>query len=97
VGPRTGLDNVEKRKFLTLPGLELRPLGRSARSQSLYWVSVLDHFLTFGVLSSIEIKRPSTLDLHTSVSGNKEHARHYKDAWGRTSFLTSVRDRGQLR
>jgi hypothetical protein len=27
VGPRTGLDNVEKRKFLTLPGLELRPLG----------------------------------------------------------------------
>jgi hypothetical protein len=23
VGPRTGLDEVEKRKFLTLPGLEL--------------------------------------------------------------------------
>jgi hypothetical protein len=23
VGPRAGLDNVEKRKFLTLPGLEL--------------------------------------------------------------------------
>jgi hypothetical protein len=36
VGPRTGLDDVEKRKFLTLPGLELRPLCRSARSQSLY-------------------------------------------------------------
>jgi hypothetical protein len=36
VGPRTGLDNVEKRKFLTLPGLELRPLSRPARSQSLY-------------------------------------------------------------
>jgi hypothetical protein len=29
VDPRVGLDNVEKRKFLTLPGLELRPLGRS--------------------------------------------------------------------
>jgi hypothetical protein len=28
VGPRAGLDDVEKRKFLTLPGLELRPLGR---------------------------------------------------------------------
>jgi hypothetical protein len=27
---------VEKRKFLTIPGLELRPLGRPARSQSLY-------------------------------------------------------------
>jgi hypothetical protein len=36
VDPRAGLDGVEKRKFLTLPGLELRPLGRPARSQSLY-------------------------------------------------------------
>jgi hypothetical protein len=26
VGPRTGLDDIEKRKFLTLPGLELRPI-----------------------------------------------------------------------
>jgi hypothetical protein len=26
-----GLDDLEKRKFLTLPGLELRPLGRPAR------------------------------------------------------------------
>jgi hypothetical protein len=36
VGPRAGLYDMEKRKFLTLPGLELRPLGRPARSQSLY-------------------------------------------------------------
>jgi hypothetical protein len=36
VGPRTGLDDVEKRKFLPLPGLELRPLCRSARNKSLY-------------------------------------------------------------
>jgi hypothetical protein len=36
VGPRAGLDDVEKRKFLTLPGLELRPLNRPTRSQSLY-------------------------------------------------------------
>jgi hypothetical protein len=35
VGPRAGLDDVEKKKFLTLPGLELRPLGRPTRSQSL--------------------------------------------------------------
>jgi hypothetical protein len=27
---RAGLDDLEKRKFLTLPGLELRPLGRPA-------------------------------------------------------------------
>jgi hypothetical protein len=36
VGPRAGLDDVENRKFLTLPGLELRPLGRPAGSHSLY-------------------------------------------------------------
>jgi hypothetical protein len=36
VSPRAGLDDVEKRKFLTLRRLELQPLGRPARSQSLY-------------------------------------------------------------
>jgi hypothetical protein len=35
VDPRDSLD-VQKRKFLTIPGLELRPLGRPARTQSLY-------------------------------------------------------------
>jgi hypothetical protein len=35
MGPRTGLDDM-KRKFLTLTGLELRPLCRPARNQSLY-------------------------------------------------------------
>jgi hypothetical protein len=36
VDPKAGLDGLEKRKFLTLLGLELRHLGRPARSQSLY-------------------------------------------------------------
>jgi hypothetical protein len=36
VDPRAGLDDVEKRKFLNLPGLELRPLGSPARNQLLY-------------------------------------------------------------
>jgi hypothetical protein len=36
VDPRAGLDEMEKWKFLTLPGLEPRPLSRPARSQSLY-------------------------------------------------------------
>jgi hypothetical protein len=31
-----GMDNVEKRKLLTLSGLELQPVGRPARSRSLY-------------------------------------------------------------
>jgi hypothetical protein len=34
--PRASLHDMEKRKFLTLPKLELRPLDRPARSQSLY-------------------------------------------------------------
>jgi hypothetical protein len=36
VDPRPGLDDVEKRKFLTLPGLEFLSFGRPASSQSLY-------------------------------------------------------------
>jgi hypothetical protein len=35
VDPRADLDDVENRKFLTLPGRELRPLRRPARSPSL--------------------------------------------------------------
>jgi hypothetical protein len=37
VGTRAGLDDLEK--FVTLPELELRPLGSPARSQSLYRLS----------------------------------------------------------
>jgi hypothetical protein len=36
VDPRADQDNVEKRTFLTLPGLELQSFGRPACSQSLY-------------------------------------------------------------
>jgi hypothetical protein len=36
VGPRASLDDVEKRKFLTLPGLELLTVSHPDRSQSLY-------------------------------------------------------------
>jgi hypothetical protein len=36
VDPRVGVDDLEMRKFLTLPGLELWPLSRPARSQFLY-------------------------------------------------------------
>jgi hypothetical protein len=45
VNPRAGLDDVEERKFLTLPGLELRPLGRPARRQSLYRLSYRGSYL----------------------------------------------------
>jgi hypothetical protein len=36
MSPRTGLDDVEKRTFLTLAGLERQPLRLPARSQSLH-------------------------------------------------------------
>jgi hypothetical protein len=36
VDPRAGLDDIEKRNFLTLPELELRPFSRPARSQLVY-------------------------------------------------------------
>jgi hypothetical protein len=36
VGPSAGLEDVEKRKFLFLPGLKFQHLGGPARSQSLY-------------------------------------------------------------
>jgi hypothetical protein len=39
VGRRTGLEAMERRKILRLLGIELRSLGRPARSQSLYQLS----------------------------------------------------------
>jgi hypothetical protein len=41
VGTQDRAGRVEKRKLLDLPGLELRPLGRPARSQSLIKLSRL--------------------------------------------------------
>jgi hypothetical protein len=39
--PRADLDDIEKWKFLPTSGLKLRPLGRPARSQSLYLLRYL--------------------------------------------------------
>jgi hypothetical protein len=36
VGPRPGVNDMEKLKLLTLPGIELRLLCRPAQGQSLY-------------------------------------------------------------
>jgi hypothetical protein len=45
VDPRAGLDDVEKRKFLILSVLELRPLGCQALSQLLYRLSYPGSYL----------------------------------------------------
>jgi hypothetical protein len=41
----SGLDDAEKRKLLTLSGLELRPLGHPSRIQSLYLLCYPDSHL----------------------------------------------------
>jgi hypothetical protein len=67
MGPRAGLDDVEKRKFLTLPVLELRPLGRPARSQSLYRLRYPDSLL--GGLSGSLVVFTLILRLSGQLSG----------------------------
>jgi hypothetical protein len=52
VGPRARLDDVERRRIFPLPELELRILGRPARSQSLYRLS----YLGLRTLSTISFK-----------------------------------------
>jgi hypothetical protein len=53
MGPRAGLDDVEKRKLLILPGIELRPLGRPARSQSLYRLSYPGSWVTAQTIDNV--------------------------------------------
>jgi hypothetical protein len=60
-GPRASLDNLERRKFLTLLGLELRSLGRPARSQSLYRLSYP------GSSSPNEVLENVNLQLHVLI------------------------------
>jgi hypothetical protein len=44
VGPRAGLDDVEKRKFFTLQGVKLRPLGlQPVASRYTYWAIPAPH------------------------------------------------------
>jgi hypothetical protein len=51
VDPRAGLDNMEKWKFLPPPGLELRPLGRAARSQPRYRLRYPGSHLTYSLFN----------------------------------------------
>jgi hypothetical protein len=73
---RADMDGVERRKFLTLPGPELRPLGRSASSQSLYRLrcsysfrrGFLSEFLYAFITSPILVTSPNhTLPLLTTL------------------------------
>jgi hypothetical protein len=60
VRPCAGLDDVEKRKFLTVPGLALRSLRRPARSQVLYRLSYpLLKYVSGDVLLHFPVKPPA--------------------------------------
>jgi hypothetical protein len=61
--------HVEKRKFLTLPGLKLRPLGHPACSQSLYRLSypgslVIEAHKNTKIQSAIQSRKHYTLPSH---------------------------------
>jgi hypothetical protein len=68
VGPRAGLDNVQKRKYLTLPGLELRPIGRPARSQSLYRLSYSGFVANSTLYGTRVHERPPSQETEVSLS-----------------------------
>jgi hypothetical protein len=64
VGPRTGLENVEKRKSLLLPVLHLQPLSYPARSQLLYQV------LLFIPLINIILEQSAYKNIQSSEGGS---------------------------
>jgi hypothetical protein len=63
LGPRAGLDDVENRKFLTLTGLELQPLGHPAHSQSLYQL----HYLSSVENIYTNIPKIGTMNVITNI------------------------------
>jgi hypothetical protein len=65
VGPRTSLDDVERRKILPLPALELRPLGRPARSQSLYQLWYI--YIYIYTLQMENLKKDTNCDSQASM------------------------------
>jgi hypothetical protein len=55
VDPRAGLDDVEKKKFLTLPGFELRPLSRPGISDREFKIPRCGRWVTTGDMTFIPI------------------------------------------
>jgi hypothetical protein len=55
VNSGAGLDDMEKRNFLTIPGQELRPLDHQSRSQMPTALPLPLHFEVWGYIS-IEVK-----------------------------------------
>jgi hypothetical protein len=92
MGPRTGLHNVEKKKFSPLSGL--RSLGCPARSQSLYrlvkilqlsyemkWISLGETFVRreMNVSCTIWRKPPSSRGVHRRITPRASGLTLYKE------------------
>jgi hypothetical protein len=67
VDARTGLDDLERRKFLTLPGLELRPISCPARSSR-----YTDYATPAPGLTTVFSRKASGKEMLTSISGCKD-------------------------
>jgi hypothetical protein len=85
-GPQNRSD-VKRRKFLPLPGLELRPFGRPARSSSLYRLSYPPATETERDTGMLENAAP--LDQRLMLSRPSDHARCTPWAAPLTSCLRS--------
>jgi hypothetical protein len=81
VGPITGLDDVEKRTFLTLPGLELGPLSHPVCRQSLYRLRYpAPQLRTFQTFLSVEllcegVDSPASKQGSVTAMNNYQHLR----------------------
>jgi hypothetical protein len=67
VGPRADLDEREKRKFLTLPELELRPLGRLARRQSLYRLRYPSSLRNEAIITKMGLKKDTLQEIEQQL------------------------------
>jgi hypothetical protein len=84
VGPRAGLNDVEKRKSLTLPGLEFLLLDCQARSQSLYrlsypgslWKYNTRFIYLYSIYSNHFSRKPSFMSLDRDL--NARHSEREK-------------------
>jgi hypothetical protein len=81
VDSRAGLKEVEKREFLILPGLEIRPLGHPTPRKSLYRLSYPGSLLCFYVHKYF-----------VSAEGGRfvAHVRHYSHLRERSPLIATV-------
>jgi hypothetical protein len=82
-GPRTGLDDVERRKIFTVPGLEHHLLGRPARSQSLYWLRFPGSHIWISLLDLLALSRKGWITIKTPRSRYRNgHVVHWPEYFG---------------